>query len=336
MALHKFDRDKCLLASGQIFEAENRHYKVGGKIGNGAVGIVRKATDVKSGRVVAIKLLAPDRKYIDPDAFDEVSARFQREGKRGVGLSHENLVEIISYVDNLNGEAFLKHSVKNPLIVMEYVSGKTLESLIKKLYEETGNYTNINITTLSIASRVANAILYLHEKKIIHRDIKPANIFLSSASTHVVPSTVKLGDFGVTKWGDFLAAVATGSLTLTSQQGLGTLKYMSPEQSIRPKQVTVRSDIFSFGVTLYELLTGKILPSPHHVFEIMSARQSRATIQAKLNALGVHANFNEADIFEIILDCFLTGAEGRPSSKKLAGNLQYYLELFEEVPGEDY
>src|SRR5690606_31451851 len=121
-----------------------------------------------------------------------------------------------------------------------------------------------------------------------------ANIFLSSTLTNVVPTSVKLGDFGVTKWGDFLAAVATGSLTLTSQQGLGTLKYMSPEQSIRPKQVTVRSDIFSFGVTLFELLAGKILPSPHHIFEIMAARQSRATTQAKLNALGVHANFNEA------------------------------------------
>ena len=83
---------------------------------------------------------------------------------------------------------------------------------------------------------------------------------------------IKLGDFGIVKWGDFHAALATGTLTTTHQQGLGTLKYMSPEQAIKPRDVTARSDIFSLGITLYEVFTGSILASPHHVFQLMNAR----------------------------------------------------------------
>ncbi len=323
MPKHYLDRDNCNPRTGLRFNAGGREFVMGGKVGDGAAGVVRKATDTKSGEVVAVKLLAPDPKYIDRKAFDDVAQRFRREGTRGAGLVHENLIKVIAYEENENGSAFKSGAISNPFLVMEFVAGRTLESLIRNL--ETGPSTGVvvNETTLSIAARVAQALRYLHDRRITHRDVKPANIFLSSTSPHHVPSVVKLGDFGVTKWGDFLAAAATGTLTVTHHQGLGTLKYMSPEQSIKPRDVTVRSDMFSFGITLFELFGGRVLPSPHHVFEIMSARQSREPTIAKLKKLGLGTPWGHADLFELILDMFLLGAQGRPSSRKVLGRLQY-------------
>ena len=188
---------------------------------------------------------------------------------------------------------------------MEYVKGRTLNPSSKNWDHErrscTCSYRNKRLT---IGFRIAKALEYLHEKKLVHRDVKPANIFLSSATWDSIPSIVKLGDFGVTKWGDFLANAASGSLTVTLQQGFGTLKYMSPEQAVRPKDVNVRSDMFSLGITLYELFTGQILQSPHHVFEIMSARTSRDRTVAKLYSLGVKCPYDCAALFELILDMF--------------------------------
>ena len=134
--------------------------------------------------------------------------------------------------------------------------------------------------------------------------------------------------------GDFLAAAATGMLTATTQQGLGTLKYMSPEQAVRPKEVTVRSDIFSLGITLFELFTGRILASPHHVFEIMSARNMRTTLNGKLSALGLPM-ISFGGIAEsalgLVLDMF-AGPTHRPSSVKIEGRLQFMLE---QLTGEE-
>ena len=308
------------------FVAGSVNYRLSGKIGDGAAGIVRKAINLKTDELVAVKFLAPDPKYIDKNAFDDVEQRFRREGMRGLGLEHEHLVQIIAYEDNIDGAAFKSKSVVNPFIVMEFVSGLTLESLITNLQKRSDTYATINETTLSIASDVADALRYLHEHKIVHRDVKPANIFLSSTREDTVPTIVKIGDFGVTKWGDFLAAAATGSLTVTFHQGLGTLKYMSPEQSMNPKEVTVRSDMFSFGITLFELFSGQILPTPHHIFQVMNARQSRSATIAKLRSLGVTCSYDEAIVFDLVLDMFLTGPSSRPSSNKVFGNMQYFLE----------
>jgi serine/threonine-protein kinase len=305
-----------------------------GAVGDGAVGLVRKAKDLADGRIVAVKVLAPDPKYIDTAVFDDVEQRFKREGIRGSRLRDANLVEVISYEENEDGSCFKERRIKNPFIVMEYIKGGTLESLIKRLGSTAredpsfGGFRKTYITkqTLAIASGVASALLYLHDRKVVHRDVKPANIFISSVTPDTVPSFIKLGDFGVTKWGDFLATAASGTLTVTMQQGLGTLKYMSPEQAVRPKDVSVRSDMFSLGITLYELFTGRILPSPHHVFEIMSAPTSRDGVMGKLLKLGVHASFDDAGIFELILDMFLTGATGRPSSTTVAGRMAVLLQ----------
>lgn len=320
-------RRRCRPRTGQLFQAGGASYEMQGKLGNGAVGLVRKAVNRSTGKVVAVKLLAPDPKYIDPEAFSDVAHRFRREGERGSGLQHDNLVTVLAYEENDDGSAFRSKSVKNPFIVMEFVRGRTLEDLIHKL----GPGVHMSRQTLSIASRVASALVYLHRHRVIHRDVKPANIFLSATAVGSNPSVVKLGDFGVTKWGDFLATAASGTLTTVTQRGLGTLKYMSPEQALKPKDVTVRSDMWSLGITLFELFTGQILPSSHHVYEIVSARTSRASLTGKLYTLGVKCDRWQEDLFSVVLDMMLLGASGRPASTKARGRLEFYAERLEDL-----
>jgi len=327
MAHHPLARPLCKLKAGLRFTVAGHQYLLGGTIGNGAVGIVRSARDLQSDRRVAVKFLAPDPKYILPEVFDDVAERFRREGQRGAALRHEHLVEILAYSDNERGESFRNPRIANPLLVMEFVRGATLESLIRHL----GNSREVHLNpqTLSIAAKVSRALLYFHERKIIHRDVKPANIYLSTGVPRAVPAQVKLGDFGVTKWGDFLASVTTGTLTMSSQQGLGTLKYMSPEQALRPKDVTVRSDMFSLGITLFELFSGTILASPHHVFEIMTARNMRASISGKLLSLGLpRMTVFDETIFETVLELF-GPASHRPTSKQLAPRFESWHERFD-------
>ncbi len=323
---HPYVRSLCRPQAAATFEAGGASYVLHGKLGNGAVGLVRKARKLGSDRPVAVKFLAPDPKYIEISAFDEVAERFRREGMRGAGLRHENLVEILAYEDNQNGRCFRSRNPKNPFIVMEYVRGRTLESLIRRIGPHPDGGVHINRQTLGIAAAIANALRYLHERKIIHRDVKPANVYVSTLQAGALPSEIKLGDFGVTKWGDFLAAVTTGTLTMSGQKGLGTLKYMSPEQAVRPKDVTVRSDMFSLGITLFELFTGSVLPGPHHVFEIMTARNMRASITGKLMALGLkRLTPSDEAILERILDMFMA-AGGRPTSKDMASRFEVWLD----------
>lgn len=323
-------RDLCQPEAGQRFFAGKHTYELQGKLGDGAVGLVRRAVCIEDGRQVAVKFLAPDPKYIDPSSFGDVADRFRREGERGANLRHENLVEILAYVENHDGEAFVSQAVRNPFLVMEFIRGRTLEAHIKNL-ETNRPPSCINRQTLKIALGVTSALQHLHERKIVHRDVKPGNIFVSSTDNESVPGVVKLGDFGVTKWGDFRAAMTTGALTMSHQQGLGTIKYMSAEQAIRPKEVTVRSDMYSLGITLFELFSGRLLPSPHHAFEIRSARAMRTSITGKLQAVNVRglSRFEEG-IFEPILDMFL-GAEGRPTSKLMVGRLSHWLEKLEDL-----
>lgn len=304
--------------------AGSREFELQGALGDGAVGVVRKARDVVSGEPVAIKFLAPDPKYIDPSVFEDVADRFRREGIRGTGLQHEHLVRIIAHEENADGEAVARRAVRNPFLVMELVPGRTLESLIRHL--DSNSPTHITRQTLIIAAALASALQHLHERKIVHRDVKPANVFLSTTQAGATPSIIKLGDFGVTKWGDFLAATTTGTLTVTSQQGLGTLKYMSPEQATRPKEVTVKSDMFSLGISLFELFTGRILLSPHHVYEIVNTRHMRGTgVGGRLLSLGLPAGPKEVEVFDLILEMFLA-ASGRPSAKQIAGRFEFLAE----------
>lgn len=329
----KFSRDRLVGDEvGRIFVANGREYVLQGKLGDGAIGVVRKAVQKDSQKQFAVKFLAPEPKYIEDQSIDDIYRRFKREGERGPGLNHENLVEIIAYEENENGSNFIDghgSSPVNPFLIMEYVHGRTLEGFIKSDKGIPKKQININKQTLFIAYQLVNALVYLHKRGLVHRDVKPANIFLSRTKPAELPKVIKLGDFGIVKWGDFKASISTGTLTTVGQSGLGTLKYMASEQSLDPRNVGVQSDMYSLGITLFELFTNQILPDVHYVFQLREVRLERSSIENKLYKLGfeIHSSIMNryAYLFELIFNMFLK-AGSRPSSSKAEGILRFALE----------
>src|SRR5271170_1875182 len=208
------------------------HYRILGKIGGGGMGIVYEAEDLRLGRHVALKFV-PDNLLGDRKSID----RFEREAKAASRLSHPNICTIHEIDDN-NG---------HPFIVMEKLEG---ESLKQRMH---GNAMEVE-AVLDISVQVGEALEALHAKGIIHRDIKPANIFIT------LNGQVKVLDFGLAKLSrDGLPASDEtpyeDSLTAVGVVP-GTAVYMAPEQA-RGEDLDPRSDIFSFGVVLYEMTTGK-------------------------------------------------------------------------------
>ena len=328
MKSHPFLRENLPdIKPGQVFVAGDKEYVVGGKLGDGAIGVVRRARERKSGKQRVIKLLAPESKYIESSSIDDISVRFRREGVRGQGLDHENLIEVLAYEENTCGSSFLTCNDQGqrpevPFIVMEYGGNRTLDGYIKRTKRGVSNRSlNLSEETLLIAYEISKAIVYLHRRKLIHRDVKPANVFL----TKTRPPRVRLGDFGIVKWSDLKATVATGALTVSGQQGLGTLKYMPPEQSTNPKDVTVKSDMWSLGITLWELFTNQILPDYHFVYQLREIRMERSNLLGRMYKLGLGttiAGYVELHpLMEAILDSFL-GQSSRPTSVRLSGMLR--------------
>ena len=224
--------------SGSLIGQTISHYRIVEKLGEGGMGVVYKAEDMRLERFVALKFL-PDELARDRQALE----RFRREARAASALNHPNICTIHD-IGQQDGTAF---------ITMEYLEGETLSSRIARgplVVDE----------ALKISIQVASALSAAHQKSIVHRDLKPGNIMLTATGA-------KLLDFGLAKFGaspsatiiDAVAETAVTGETITGMsshsQVAGTLPYMSPEQ-LRGTGVDARADIFAFGAVLYEMLTG--------------------------------------------------------------------------------
>jgi TolB-like protein len=198
------------------------HYTILEQLGAGGMGVVYKAQDLTLDRPVALKFLPP-KLTSDPEA----KARFVREARAASALQHQNICTVHAIEETDDGQIF---------IVMDWYEGETLEARVPEGGMDLGE-------TLTIALQVAEGLAEAHARGVVHRDIKPGNILITKSGV------VKILDFGLAK----LAAPTTLTKAGTT---VGTLTYMSPEQA-RGGEVTHQTDIWSLGVVLYEMLTGK-------------------------------------------------------------------------------
>jgi len=199
-------------------------YELIEKIGSGGMAIVYKAKCHLLKRHVAVKILRPE--LVEDESF---VARFKRESLAAASLSHPNIVNIYD-VGEENGVYY---------IVMEYVNGKTLKEYIREKerleWEE----------AVRIAAQICSALKHAHKNGIVHRDIKPQNILISE------DGTVKVADFGIAR------AVSSATVTIAGANVMGSVHYFSPEQA-RGGYVDEKSDIYSLGIVLYEMVTGNV------------------------------------------------------------------------------
>ena len=203
-------------------------YELDGVVGRGGMAEVYRARDIRLDRIVAVKTLREDLAR-DPT----FQARFRREAQSAASLNHPSIVAVYDTGEDMAGPTPV------PYIVMEYVDGRTLRELLRddrRLLPE---------RALEITDGVLRALDYSHRNGIIHRDIKPGNVMLTRQAE------VKVMDFGIAR------AVSDTQATMTqTAQVIGTAQYLSPEQA-RGERVDARSDLYSTGCLLYELLTGR-------------------------------------------------------------------------------
>jgi eukaryotic-like serine/threonine-protein kinase len=237
------------------------HYKIIKEIGRGGMGEVYLAEDTKLERKVALKFLP---RHLTEDK--ESRLRFEREAKAAAALNHPNIVTVYEIGEH-EGQVF---------IAMEYVEGKTLKDIV---FVGTGRDLSLPIAShplpiaqvIAIATQIASGLAAAHAKGIVHRDIKPQNILVDK------DGRIKILDFGLAK--------LKGVSPLTKESStLGTVHYMSPEQAMG-KDVDQRSDIWSFGVMLYEMLTGNLPFKGEYdqavIYSILNEKPTLATAMKK-------------------------------------------------------
>src|ERR1035441_8897543 len=199
-------------------------YQIVGELGRGSMGVVYQGFDPIIGRTVAIKTMLPEG--LSPQEFEEYKTRFQREAMAAGILAHPNIITVYDFGED-GGVLYL---------AMEFLEGESLEKIVQE-------QTVLPIEAiLPIYDQVCSALDHAHRNMVVHRDVKPANIMI------LHNGLVKMTDFGIAKM------MAMGMTQ--AGQILGTPNYMSPEQ-VKGRQIDGRSDIFSLGVILYELVTGE-------------------------------------------------------------------------------
>lgn len=221
-------------------------FEIGAEIGRGAMAVVHKATQRTTGRQVAIKRLALQREFSAEDLV-EVRQRFMREALAARQLEHPDILQVVDAGQD-DGDCW---------IAMDYVPGRDLS-----LFTRPGQLLPVR-EVVQIGARLARALDYAHRQGVVHRDIKPANVMLDR-----VNGSLKLMDFGIARVGD-------GSRTRTGLV-LGTPSFMSPEQ-LAGLKVDGRSDLYSLGVLLYQLLSGTL---PHSSDSMARLLQQIATVPA--------------------------------------------------------
>ncbi|QAY64008.1 Stk1 family PASTA domain-containing Ser/Thr kinase [Xylanimonas allomyrinae] len=209
-------------------------YEVGELIGRGGMAEVHIGHDARLGRTVAIKVLRSDLAR-DPSFL----ARFRREAQAAAALNHPAIVAVYDTGEDVHSDPATGHQVHVPFIVMEYVEGHTVRDILQD-----GAAVPIE-EAVEITAGVLGALEYSHHAGIVHRDIKPANVMITPTGA------VKVMDFGIAR------AIADSAATMTQTHAvIGTAQYLSPEQA-RGEQVDARSDLYSTGCLLFELLTGR-------------------------------------------------------------------------------
>jgi serine/threonine protein kinase/tetratricopeptide (TPR) repeat protein len=216
------------------------HYRIVERLGAGGMGEVYKAEDLRLHRPVALKVMFSDARKSDPG--EEARGRFLREARAASALNHPNIATVYE-IDEI-----VRDGSRYSFIVMEFIPGQTLK--------ESGHKFSL-AETVDIGTQIADALAESHEHGIIHRDIKPSNVIITEQAR------VKILDFGVAKYNplpdeeaETASLYSTEFIKTTPGTVVGTFAYMSPEQALG-KEVDGRSDIFSLGVLIYELMAGR-------------------------------------------------------------------------------
>jgi tRNA A-37 threonylcarbamoyl transferase component Bud32 len=245
------------------------HYLVGEKIGEGGMGIVYKGTDTRLKRTIALKFLT---KALPADA--EERKRFLREARAASSVNHPNVC-VIHAIEEVEGEEF---------IVMEFVEGQTLRKWAN-LKRRNNRATLVPVReTLELVLQIARGLEAAHKQGIVHRDVKPENVMVTP------DGRAKIMDFG-------LAKLAGESKLTRSGATIGTVAYMSPEQ-VQGQEIDAQTDIYSYGVLLYELLAGTTPFQADHVMGMMYAIVSTEPRQIREARPGI-----EPELARIVMKC---------------------------------